>query len=225
MPTYRLILFDIDGTLISTGGAGVKAFAQTFADLFNLPEATAQTRFDGRTDFGLIREIFTAQDIEPTEENIVRFQNGYLERLQTYLPTGQHEPLPGVRQFIAHCQNHPSTPTLALLTGNHPKGAELKLRHYHLWEQFEFGAFGGDSTDRNEIARHALAEGQTRLFKLQPDEILIIGDTDRDITCAQSIGADSLAVATGPYTEAELTQHKPTHTVPNLKGLSLDSLK
>jgi len=225
MPTYRLILFDIDGTLISTGGAGVKAFGQTFDDLFNLPEATAQTRFDGRTDFGLIREIFTAQDIEPTEENIVRFQNGYLERLQTYLPTGQHEPLPGVRQFIVHCQNHPSTPTLALLTGNHPKGAELKLRHYQLWEQFEFGAFGGDTPDRNDIARQALAEGQARLPDLLPDQILIIGDTDRDITCAQSIGAHSLAVATGPYTEAQLAEYHPTHHAPNLEGLKFDHLK
>ena len=225
MPTYRLILFDIDGTLISTGGAGVKAFGQTFDDLFNLPEATAQTRFDGRTDHGLVREIFAAQSIDPTPENIGRFQTGYLERLQTFLPGVQHEPLPGVREFITHCQNHPTAPTLALLTGNHPKGAEIKLRHYQLWDQFEFGAFGGDTPDRNDIARQALAEGQTRLSNLQPSEILIIGDTDRDITCAQSIGADSLAVATGPYTEAELTQHNPTHTTPNLKGLTLDLLK
>ena len=222
---FRLILFDIDGTLISTGGAGVKAFAQTCDQEFGLPKATENLVFAGRTDRGLIHDIFKSHDIPETPENVARFFEAYLTRLEHFLPSGMNDPLPGVRTFIEACRALPSAPQIGLLTGNHPKGAELKLCHYGLWEQFAWGAFGGEETDRNQVAQWALQRGKQETPDLQPRDILIIGDTDRDIQCARSIGAQVLAVATGPDPVPVLNTYQPDWVAENLEAISPTDLK
>jgi len=97
----------------------------------------------------------------------------------------------------------------------------LKLEHYGLWQEFEMGIFGGEHTDRNDIARNGLTWAQTRWPKLDPAEILIIGDTERDIECARAIGAKVLAVATGNRTIADLQSHTPDWTAPDLHPKTL----
>jgi len=220
----RLVLFDIDGTLILTGGAGMKAFAEAFSEEFDLPHATEAMDFAGRTDRGLACQVFRANQIEPTQANFERFTEAYTQRLVKYLPADNTQPLPGVLELLDAIEAMPAPPTLGLLTGNLPLGAELKLTHYHLWHRFEFGAFGDTAEDRNEIAQSAFENAQGQFPKLRPTEILIIGDTPADIHCAQSINARVLAVATGGYTEAQLAEHHPTFLAPDLTRVSLNLL-
>ncbi len=221
---FRLILFDIDGTLISTDGAGVKAFARVFDEIYDLPNATKYMTFAGRTDRRLVREIFEANDIELTDQNFRKFNESYFEHLTRYLPEGQTEPLPGVRQIIAAFQKLNPPPVIGLLTGNHPRGAELKLNHYNLWHEFALGAFGHHHEERADVARDALKQGQSQIHNLQSDQILVIGDTKRDIECARAIGAKVLAVATGPYTASELHSLKPDWVVNDLTQIHPSNL-
>ncbi len=220
----RLVLFDIDGTLILTGGAGMKAFAQVFAEEFGLPHATESMVFAGRTDRALVFEIFRANHIEPNEEKFNHFAQAYTRRLNEHLPADHTEPLPGVCDFLDAIEAMQSPPILGLLTGNLPRGAELKLSHYNLWHRFQFGAFGDTTEDRNEIAKSAYEQARPLLPNLTPIEILIIGDTPADIQCGQAIGAPVLAVATGNFSEIELAAHHPTHLAPDLKSVSTQIL-
>jgi phosphoglycolate phosphatase len=223
-PMIRFVLFDIDGTLILTGGAGMKAFSEAFAEAFDLPDATESMDFAGRTDRGLAYEVFRANQIEPNQANFERFTEAYTQRLAKHLPTDNTQPLPGVVELLDAIETMTIPPVLGLLTGNLPLGAELKLTHYHLWHRFEFGAFGDTTEDRNEIAQSAFENAQGQFPDLSPSEILIIGDTPADIHCAHSINARVLAVATGIFSEAQLAEHQPTFLAPDLTGVPLDLL-
>jgi phosphoglycolate phosphatase-like HAD superfamily hydrolase len=218
----RLVLFDIDGTLILTGGAGMKAFSEAFAGEFDLPHATETMDFAGRTDRGLAYQVFRANDIPPTESNFQRFTKAYTQRLAKHLPADNTQPLTGVLALLDAIESMPAPPVLGLLTGNLPIGAELKLIHYNLWHRFEFGAFGDSTENRNEIARTALESARNQFPSLNPSEILIIGDTPADIHCAQSINAPVLAVATGNFTEGQLAEHHPTFLAPDLTSVPLN---
>jgi phosphoglycolate phosphatase len=218
----KLVLFDIDGTLIRTGGAGVKAFEQTFAEVFGIPEATHTLNFSGRTDVSLVRECFVLHGIEADETNFRRFFDAYpayLERLLYTLPGGICE---GIVPFMENLFSTPQRPVVGLLTGNIRRGAELKLRRYELWDKFELGAFADDHEDRNCIAGLAMSRGEQLLQqKLSGREILVIGDTPLDVACAKSIGAKVIAVATGTFTMAQLKESNPTWTVENLSQLTV----
>jgi len=217
----RLALFDIDGTLIRSGGAGVRAFGQTFAKEFKVPDAIENIVFSGRTDVWLVRQIFNRHQIEPTEKNFARFFDRYPEWLDHYLHTLEGGPCEGVLDFIAAMQSAPNAPTLGLLTGNIRKGAELKLRRYNLWQHFEMGAYADDHEDRNCIAAAAQKRGSEFLGReLKGEEILVIGDTPHDVECGKSIGAKVLAVATGGIALDELKAHQPTWTVRDLTTIS-----
>ncbi|MDB6036785.1 MAG: haloacid dehalogenase, partial [Verrucomicrobiales bacterium] len=148
----RLILFDIDGTLIRTGGAGVRAFAKTFATEFNLPEATRDLNFSGRTDPSLVRECFKKHRIELTPENFEHFFGIYPHWLAYYLHELDGGPCPGVFEMIRELKGLPKQPVMGLLTGNIRLGAEIKLRHYDLWDPFVMGAFADEHEDRNQLA-------------------------------------------------------------------------
>jgi len=217
----RLVLFDIDGTLIRTGGAGVQAFAKVFASEFNAMDGFERLKFAGRTDVGLVREFFGFHDIPPTQENFHRFFERYAFWLDHILRESTGGVCAGVHEFIADLRSLPNPPVLGLLTGNIRLGAEIKLRHYHLWETFQTGAFADDHEDRDQIAAIARDRG-SRILKreLRGDEVLVIGDTPLDIRCARAIGAKMLAVATGGHALSELKLHKPDFAVPNLASIS-----
>ena len=216
-PVVRLVLFDIDGTLIQTGGAGVQAFGRAFATEFNIPNGAERLKFSGRTDTGLARELFLQHQIEPSPENLRLFFDGYVFWLDYLLTQTRGTVLPGVWEFIHHLHALPEPPMLGLLTGNIRLGAEIKLRHYELWEVFRTGAFGDDHEDRNQIAALAKERGSLLLNNdLSGEQILVIGDTPRDIECARAIDARTLAVATGGVKFEELETHKPDWLVKDL---------
>lgn len=221
----RLVLFDIDGTLIRSGGAGVRAFAQTFATEFKLHDATKKTIFAGRTDVSLVREVFVQNQVPPTEENFRRFFERYPFWLDHFLHKLDGGALPGVRDFIAALEKRANPPLLGLLTGNIRLGAELKLRRYELWHHFKIGAFADDHEQRNCIASIARQRGCEHLGEgLADDQVLVIGDTAHDVDCGKSIGAKVLAVATGTSPVKELEAHTPHWTVEDLRGANVEEL-
>ena len=217
----RLVLFDIDGTLIRTGGAGVKAFGRAFATEFALPQGTERLQFAGRTDTGLVQEFFRQNQIELTAQNFQRFFDSYIFWLDHLLGQLDGGLCPQVRQFLRELQALPQPPLLGLLTGNIRLGAEIKLRHFQLWEEFHTGGFGDDHPERNQIAAIARDRASRVLNgKLRGEQILVIGDTPLDIECARAIDAKVLAVATGGSSLEQLQTHRPDWAVSDLSRLT-----
>ncbi|HOX58422.1 MAG TPA: HAD family hydrolase [Candidatus Paceibacterota bacterium] len=217
----RLVLFDIDGTLIRTGGAGVRAFAETFASEFNTVDGFERLQFPGRTDTGLVREFFGFHQIAPTPENFTRFFQRYVFCLDHILRESKTAVCPGVWEFLRELQALPHAPLLGLLTGNIRLGAEIKLRHFQMWDAFETGAFGDDHEERDRIAAVAQQRGSRLLgTELRGDEVLVVGDTPNDIRCGRAIRAKVLAVATGGSRLEELEAHQPDWAVPDLRAIT-----
>jgi phosphoglycolate phosphatase-like HAD superfamily hydrolase len=213
----RLVLFDIDGTLVHTGGAGTAAFTKTFARHFNLHHGTEKMKFAGRTDVSLVREFFRIHGYAESPEHFALFFEHYVFWLQHILEKNGGEMCRGVSAFIRELQALPQPPALGLLTGNIQLGAEIKLRHFGLWEFYSFGGFADDHEDRDHIAAAALERGRRVLGKnLSPQEIIVIGDTPFDVRCGKFIGAKTLAVATGGAKIEELKKHAADWTVADL---------
>jgi len=148
----RLVLFDIDGTLIQTGGAGVRAFGKTFETAFGLPSGTEHLKFAGRTDSSLVREFLASHGLDLTAENLQHFYDCYVFWLDHLLGQCHGRTCPGVWSFLSDLQSLAQPPAFGLLTGNIRLGAEIKLRHYELWGLFSTGAFGDDHEHRDELA-------------------------------------------------------------------------
>lgn len=221
----RLVLFDIDGTLILSGGAGERAFGRVCEAEFGVPDGSARLNFAGRTDTSIIRDFFVMNQIEATPENFQRFLSRYLVHLEKLIVELEGQVLPGVHEMIREINALPHAPLLGLLTGNIRPGAQIKLNHYRLWHCFRMGAFADDHEDRNQIAVIARERGNRALGReLSGDEIVVIGDTPRDIECANAINARSLAVATGKYSLEELRRHQPTWAAETLDRIEVKEI-
>ncbi|MGA2246197.1 MAG: HAD family hydrolase [Verrucomicrobiota bacterium] len=213
----RLVLFDIDGTLVHTGGAGTKAFSRTFSRLFGLHNGAERMKFAGRTDVSLVREFFQLHGVPESRENFRQFFESYVFFLDHIVAQSNGGECPGISDFIADLLALPQPPMLGLLTGNIRLGAEIKLRRFGLWDYFLLGGFADDHEDRNHIAVAALQRGRRVLDPhLQPQEIVVIGDTPFDVRCGRFIGAKTLAVATGGSPYAELREQSADWTVADL---------
>jgi len=216
----KLILLDIDGTMIHAKGAGGVAFGYAFASLFNRPDGAKRLKFAGRTDLSLLHEFLANHRIEPSSALEASFFDIYAHWLAELLPQFEGSVLPGVRQLLQHPKEDPDAPKLGLLTGNSRLGAEIKLRHFGLWEDQWPGAFGDEHAQRSTLAEWAAQRGSKYLgVSLNPEEILVIGDTPNDVACAQSIGARSLAVATGGFTKEALQRSGATWVMDTLASL------
>jgi phosphoglycolate phosphatase len=201
------------------------AFEKVFATEFGRPGGSRGIKFSGRTDPSIVREFFLQQGFEPNARNFQRFFERYVFWLPEVLESMEGRVLPGVLDLIARLKAAPVPPLIGLLTGNIRLGAEIKLRHYQLWEHFETGAFGDDHEDRNELARVARERGGHLLGQpLAGSEIVVIGDTPRDIECGRAIEARCLAVATGGATWEELEAHRPDWLVKTLAEFNPDAL-
>jgi phosphoglycolate phosphatase len=213
----RVVLFDIDGTLIYTGGAGVKAFARAFSEEFGLHDGSENLKFAGRTDVSLVREFFNLHKIEPTPEHFQRYFEVYIRWLEKMVADCDGGVFHGVDNFFAQMNLLPERPAVGLLTGNIKRGAEIKLRRFGIWERFAFGGFADDHEQRDCIAAVARQRGEKHYGKpVRNNEVLVIGDTPLDVKCARAIGAKVLAVATGSFTVAQLQEYKPAWTVEDL---------
>jgi phosphoglycolate phosphatase len=209
------VLFDIDGTLVQTGGAGQLAFAETFAEEFGVPELSGGVPFAGRSDRAIAFELMKVHGVTPTDENWQRFRAGYLSRLPGALQRRQGCVLPGVTALLDQLKSLEYTLT-GLLTGNLREGARHKLSYYGLGDRFGFGGYGDTSDERCDIAAAAMAEakraaaGRNGKSNGRPlAGAMVIGDTVHDISCARSISAFAVAVPTGNTPRAELAAARP----------------
>ncbi|MDA7977795.1 MAG: HAD hydrolase-like protein [Pirellulales bacterium] len=203
-----VILFDIDGTLLSSGGAGRLAMQNALAEEFQRSEEIPPGMMAGRTDRGIIQMLFELHGLEESEENIAWFVLRYLSLLTQAMHLRAGGILPGVEELLAALQETGSH--IGLLTGNMARGAQIKLDHHGLAEHFPFGAFGDARLTRDELAQDAFDTVREHIgAEIQAEEIWIIGDTPRDISCARAIGARVLAVATGVNDLDDLSEHGP----------------
>ena len=216
----KLLLFDIDGTLLTSGGAGERALRLGFRDRFGIDDDLSQVEIAGRTDSGIVRRMLAAHRLPETPENIAAFFDGYLHHLAREIPRTPGRLLPGILPLLDALKPRTDI-VLALLTGNLARGAEIKLLHYGVWHFFEFGAYADDHHDRDQLGHFAKARALERHgIDFAPERIFVLGDTPHDITCARAIGAQAIAIATGKFTRAELTTHAPDFLFDNLADVS-----
>ena len=208
MPGKRLLLWDIDGTLISTGAAGQRAIGRATAQRFEAGDLNG-VEIAGRTDVGIGRQILSKYGAPVNDETVHSFLDLYVELLAEELPRGKGRVLPGVLDLLQDAATN-SDITLGLLTGNLERGAKLKLEHYDLWRFFAFGAFADDHHDRNELGAFALARAREATgIDFAAAQVDVIGDTGHDIACGKAFGARTIAVATGSWSRERLEEHQP----------------
>lgn len=205
----RLVLFDIDGTLLSSASAGSRALRRAFAEEFDELDFFDRIRFDGKTDRQIIAELYQAagEAVPAPESRIAAVLDRYLGHLPGALSDRAEMVLvmPGVPELLDALHDRDDV-VVGLLTGNVVPGAKLKLGAAGIsFERFQLGAYGSDSAHRPDLPPIA-AERAEPWFGRRPwgDEVVIIGDTPADVTCGASIEARAIAVATGAYSAGEL---------------------
>jgi phosphoglycolate phosphatase len=205
----RVVLFDIDGTLLLTGGAGQRAMERTLAAAFGVTRPTEDIPAAGRTDRAITVDLFRFHGIENTPETWDRFSSEYYRQLPIALAELDGKLLPGVENLLELLDARDDV-ALGLLTGNFREGAWLKLKHYRIDHYFEFGAFGDDHHSRDDVAHLAFADSHRHVgLPVAADRVWVIGDTPADVTCARAIGVNVVAVATGIFSYEELERTKP----------------
>jgi phosphoglycolate phosphatase-like HAD superfamily hydrolase len=209
----KVLLWDIDGTLLRTGTAGNAAWCDAVA-----AESGREVSLDGFTTAGFtdldIAHRLAAEHFSASPGVAERLLVCYLERLPGRLVPGCGRVLPNVREILGTAGGRPGL-ECALLTGNVERGGRAKLAHFGLADLFAWGAFADGTRDRDEVARRALWEARSR-HRDGLEALLVIGDTPRDVACARAIGAPCLAVATGDFSRAELAATDPWRTLESL---------
>ena len=199
-----LLLWDIDGTLIDSGGAGERGLRSGLEQEFGLADTLTWLEWSGRTDTWIAKQILSHHGLAPSVENIDRLLGAYLRCVASEMANPRARTLPGVVALLEWVSRHPSM-AQGLLTGNLERGARIKLGHFDLWRYFAFGAFADDSELRDELGPHAIERAAAHhRIPFQPDRVIVIGDTPHDIACGRAVGARTLAVATGKFTTAAL---------------------
>lgn len=213
-----LLLWDIDGTLIDSGGAGRRALEAALRTVFAIERSLDDVDFAGRTDLWIMREVFRKTGLSATPENLQRYFAGYAAALPRELAPPHARVLPGAREILAAAAAHGAM-AQGLLTGNMRRSAEIKLAHHGLWQHFDFGAFGDDSELRNDLGPHALRRAiEHHGVRFPTDNVWIIGDTPHDIACGKALGARTLAVGTGGASMETLRLQSPTAVIDDLSN-------
>lgn len=201
----KLILFDIDGTLVDTGRAGSRSLDIAFLEYFSIEKAFENINMAGKTDIQIIKEGLAAHNLLRDDNVIAEIVNLYLKTLSREINNNRKRIMPGVNEALRILSNENGSFYLGLLTGNMEQGARIKLGAFDLNKYFPFGAFGSDDEDRNKLLPHAIRRVD-EIYKKGIDfsDCIVIGDTPRDIDCAKPYGAFCIAVATGPYSTENL---------------------
>jgi phosphoglycolate phosphatase-like HAD superfamily hydrolase len=217
----RIVLFDIDGTLLTAGGGARDSFTRALCEAAGRPINPDGYSFGGRTDAQIARDILSGHGLEgeALEAGIPRTIEIYLDYFAAALPDlGTARLLPGVRQLLRALAGRSGVHT-ALLTGNVERGARLKLRHFDLEPFFDFAlsCFGNDDEDRYQLPPLAIARASRALGQaIEPGDLVIVGDSEHDVRCAHAAGARAVAVATGWTPLAELRALEPEALLPDL---------
>lgn len=222
MSVAKLWLFDIDGTLVDTGGAGMCSLHEATVELFG--DQGPALDLAGSTDLGVLDGIFSHFGRSPGADETAAFFASYLRRLEWNLVHGGFagRVLPGVVELLEELDARPGV-SVGLLTGNLAAGAAAKMRHFGLDRYFAFGAYGCDHADRNRLGPVALERAARHAgHGFTPSEALVIGDTPKDVACARALGSPCVAVATGGFSRSELAAAGATRVVETLHELRAD---
>jgi phosphoglycolate phosphatase len=214
----KLVLFDIDGTLVLTGGAGLRAMNRAFTDVIGQPtppkgatppDALNGIPVAGRTDWSILQDTLARVGRELDLDLLGRLRERYVVHLRDEIlhpGTGFNGTLPGVNVLLDALEPREDV-YLGLLTGNFKDGAQVKLERFDLWRYFRCGAFGDDAPDRNALVPVALERAAAcGMPSFAAADVIVVGDTPNDVACAQAVGAVPIGVATGGYTADQLRQ-------------------
>jgi len=216
----KYLLFDIDGTLINTGGAGLKAMKSTVKSILGNEELLKDYSFAGKTDAQIMNDMIRKSGLDDNPETLSKlFEQTYIENLKTNLKNSDNFKIyPNVNDLIDLYKKNEDF-ELALLTGNFETGAKLKLEHAGLWKYFKWGVFGNLSEDRVQLARDALKTITEKEEMINTKNIFIIGDTTNDIRCGKAIDATTIAFTLGFEPEEKLRTCDPDFMVSDFSQL------
>lgn len=222
----RLILFDVDGTLVRCGTQVRPLLAEALGEVYGLSSALGVEDFDfsGKTDQQIVLELLELAGLErrAAATRLPRLRDAYLARLEARLDPARMVVLPGVAELLAELHAHPRV-VLGLVTGNWRRGAEIKLSRFGLDRFFPFGAFGDDGVERRELPPVALARAfEATGHRFGPADTLIVGDSVRDVECARCHGLPVLSVTTGWTPAARLEAAGADRVVASLEGLAAE---
>jgi phosphoglycolate phosphatase len=216
----KLVLFDIDGTLVLTGGAGIRAMNRACEELVGHPHALEGIPVAGRTDRIILTDVVTRTGHSLHDGLLDQLRERYIHNLRVEIERpgriqsfeslgvrgGVKAVMPGIRELLDILEEREDV-FLGLLTGNFEAGAKIKLEHFDLWRYFRCGAFGDDAADRNELVPFAVDRARRcGLPEIGAADILVVGDTPHDVACARAVGATPVGVATGGFTAGQLRE-------------------
>lgn len=205
-----LLLWDIDGTLLSAKGAGPQAFDRATLEHFGYEIPILSIDWPGATDYAIAYALLDKAGRTVTRGEAQVLIDRYLSHLPEMLDKTNARAIEGTRELLEYFHGNDSV-YQALLTGNVSRGSDIKLGYLGVNHYFRFGAFADHSDQRNDLSRHALDLAREHLHpEWSPEQVYVIGDTPKDIECGKHIGAHTIAVATGHHSVAELEAHKPT---------------
>lgn len=202
----KLVLFDIDGTLVLTGRAGLRAMNRACEEILGHRDALDGVPVAGRTDWIILHDALRQIGRDLDDDLFTRLRDRYLTHLREEIDRpaeGVKAVMPGIRLLLDELQARADV-FLGLLTGNFEQGARIKLEHFGLWEYFRCGAFGDDHSDRNALVPFAVERAGRFGLDAAPADVIVVGDTPHDIACAHAAGALPVGVATGSFTVEQL---------------------
>jgi phosphoglycolate phosphatase-like HAD superfamily hydrolase len=219
----RLVLFDIDGTLLSADGAGKRAVNDALVEVFGTTGPIERYSFAGRTDPQIARELLTAAGLatEEIDPRLPALWDSYIANLRWEMERTEVTPLPGIPELLRRVEDAAGETVLGLLTGNIEEGARIKVDAAGLgWERFRVGAYGSDHANRPELPAVAVRRARDLTgMDFTGKEVVILGDTPFDIQCGAHLGVRTIAVATGRHPVEELAAHDPDHLFPDFSDV------
>ncbi|HKJ91699.1 MAG TPA: HAD family hydrolase [Longimicrobiales bacterium] len=222
----KLILFDIDGTLLSTDGAASRAFHRALLEVYGTAGPITSFDFHGRTDREIARTLLRVAGFDDgaIDGRFAALWSVYLRELAVELNQASHRTrvMPGVVALLDALARRADAVVLGLLTGNIEEGARLKLASCGLNGRFALGAFGSDDEERDRLGAVAVGRARDLLgVTFRGADIVVVGDTPRDVQCARPVGARAVAVATGRHTVEELEEAGADAALADLSDLDL----
>jgi len=207
---HRLVLFDIDGTILSAGRAARESILAALDRVYGWCGSHESHDFSGKTDPQIVRELIRESvGDERCEAQLADALGAYLDELESRLKPEAIVAKPGIPELLGRLADEPRV-TLALLTGNLERGARLKLEPPGFNRYFSFGAFGSDSADRYELPALAVERAAERTGRrFEGKSVVIVGDSVHDVACGRTLGVRSIAVATGPTRPERLAAERP----------------
>ncbi len=219
--SQRLVLFDIDGTLLSSGGAAARAFRAALEEVYGTSGPRTGYSFAGKTDPQIARDLLLSAGVDAARirAGLESTWELYLRGLERALLTERVRVLPGVHRLLRRLEAVPERAALGLLTGNVREGARMKLQAGGIdFSRFPVGAFGSDHAERRELPEIAVRRAEALLGRrFSGKSVVIVGDTPFDVACGEHLGVRTVAVATGSYPAEELAACGPDHLLESLE--------